>query len=115
VIPCTITVACLLLPAFQRLDEMPLRNPFKKTGPGIEPTHDEDDRPSSRSGSEPDFEKAPVAGSTRPTASLSIKGGREERPDEYKLCGAFLHCPSPRNLPGPAGSLQTRNMLTPCP
>ncbi|KAH0544075.1 hypothetical protein FGG08_001693 [Glutinoglossum americanum] len=91
---------------------MPLRNPFKKT-PGLESAHDENDRPGSRSGSEPDLERPPVSTSTRPTAPLSIKGGREEEPDEYKLCGVFPHCLSPRNLPGPAGPLQTRSTLTP--
>jgi len=70
---------------------MPIRNPFKKTGPtALEPALDEGDQPGSRSGSEQGFERQSVAGSTRSSTksstALSIKGSE---PDEYKLCGVF--------------------------
>lgn len=86
---------------------MPLRNPFKKTGAtALEQAQDETDRPGSRNGSEKDFERQSVAGSTKSSTALSIKGSE---PDEYKLCGVF-----PTMCLDPCRSAAHAKLLTPC-
>ncbi|KAI9816410.1 MAG: hypothetical protein M1832_005077 [Thelocarpon impressellum] len=64
---------------------MPIRNPFRKAGTtsGLEAGHDENTRPTSRSGADTGFEKAQLAGSKpSPAQSIRIKNAA---PNEYKL------------------------------